>query len=58
MKNEKIIALNKYLSDLKVKLADAQVSVPPKHAHRPQQYREMLQREIFKTKLTIDEANK
>lgn len=58
MTNEKMIALNKYLSDMKAKLADAMVAVPPKHAHRPTQYKELLQREIFKTELAIKEANK
>ena len=58
MTKEKLVSLNKYLSDLKSRLAEAQVSVPAKHKHRSQQYKELLQREIFKTQLSIAEANK
>lgn len=51
MKKEKLVSLNKYLAELKSRLAS---DVPEKHKHRPNEYKELLQREIFKVNKTIE----
>lgn len=53
MTKEKVLSLTKYLNDLTSKLNSP---TPDKHRNRPQQYKELLEREIFKVKKTLNEA--
>jgi len=52
MSKEELARQQKYADDIKSRLSEE--TVPSKHAHRPVQYREFLQRELKKVTAKID----
>lgn len=52
MTREKKISLTKYLNQCQERL---KAPVPEKHKHRPTQYKELLEREIYKVNKTLSE---
>jgi hypothetical protein len=51
MKNDTIARLTKYADHLRQRLADA---VPPKHAHRPDIFKAMIQHDLNRTLAKIE----
>lgn len=52
MNKEQIPSLSKYVESLKSKLSDT--DVPVKHKHRPEAYRDFLQRELKKASTKLE----
>jgi hypothetical protein len=55
MSKEKVLALKVYAESLKTRLARP---VPPRHAHHPNEFRQVLEIDLKKTLAKIEELSK